>query len=220
MEQKEFVVIGLGRFGGTIVKELANMNMNVMAIDVSEEVINNFKDIATEAVIGDSTDEEMLKALGIRNFNHVIVGIGSNIQASILTTLILKELGVPTVTVKAENEYHAKVLHKIGADYIVHPERDMGKRVAHHIISDSVLDYIELSDAYSMIEFKVTKQLINKPIIDLNIRAEYGINIIAIKRSQDIIVSPPAEEYIYQEDILVLLGENKNIARFESEMIE
>lgn len=122
--KKEFAVIGLGRFGGSICKALSEEGVEVMAMDIDEDKVNEYAKIASHAVIGDSTDESVLKNLGLRNFDHVIVAIGENIQASILTTLILKELGVHTITVKAQNDYHEKVLSKIGADHIVHPERE------------------------------------------------------------------------------------------------
>src|SRR5699024_2949528 len=138
-----------GRFGGSICKELSKQGLEVLAIDKDEDVINEYSSIATHAVIADTIDEGVLKSLGIRNFDHVIVAIGDNLQASILTTLILKELGVENITTKAQNEYHEKVLSKIGADYIIHPERDMGVRIANHITSNTVLDYLELSDQHS-----------------------------------------------------------------------
>src|SRR4051794_6606429 len=131
--KKEFVVIGLGRFGGSIVHELVRLGADVMAIDVNTERVDEYAKVATQAIIADTTDEEVIKSLGVRNFEHVIIAIGENIQASILTTLILKELGVPNVTVKAQSDYHAKVLKKIGADQIIHPERDMGIRIANNL---------------------------------------------------------------------------------------
>lgn len=124
--EKEFVVIGLGRFGGSIVRELNKLDIDVMAIDSDEARVNEYADIATHAVIADSTDETVLKSLGIRNFDHVVVAIGDNIQASILTTLIAKDLGVAKVTAKAQNDYHAKVLDKIGADVVIHPGTGYG----------------------------------------------------------------------------------------------
>lgn len=157
--KKEYAVIGLGRFGGSICKALSEEGLEVMAMDMNEDRVNEYAKIASHAVIGDSTDENVLKNLGIRNFDHVIVAIGENIQASILTTIMLKELGVKMVTVKAQNDYHEKVLNKIGADRIVHPERDMGRRIAHKIISNNVLDYLELSDEYSLIEIVANSRL-------------------------------------------------------------
>ncbi|KZB91307.1 potassium transporter Trk [Bacillus sp. VT 712] len=218
--KKEFAVVGLGRFGGSICKTLSDQGMEVLAIDTDEEKVNEYASVASHAVVGDSTDEGVLKSLGIRNFDHVIVAIGDNIQASILTTLILKELGVKKITVKAQNDYHAKVLSKIGANFIVHPERDMGRRIANSMISNSVLDYLELSDEHSIVELVASKKMAGNTLIDLNIRAKYGINIVAIKRSQDIIVSPQASESIKQGDILIVIGADVNINRFENKFAD
>jgi len=216
---KAFAVIGLGRFGGSICKELTELGMEVMVIDKSEEKVNEFANLVSHAVVGDSVDETVLKSLGIRNFDHVIVAIGDDIQASILTTLMLKELGVSHITVKAQNDYHEKVLKKIGADAIVHPERDMGKRIAHNIVSNNVLDYLELSDQHSIVEIKASKKLDGKTILDLDIRVRYGITIVAIKRGQDIIVSPQATEQINTNDILIVIGADSDINRFEKKVM-
>ncbi|QRF33617.1 potassium channel family protein [Bacillus safensis] len=213
--KKEYAVIGLGRFGGSICKVLSEEGLEVMAMDMNEDRVNEYAKIASHAVIGDSTDESVLKNLGIRNFDHVIVAIGENIQASILTTIMLKELGVKMVTVKAQNDYHEKVLNKIGADRIVHPERDMGRRIAHKIISNNVLDYLELSDEYSLIEIVANSRLAGHSLLDLDIRARYGINIVAIKRGKEVIVSPLADEMIQKEDILIVIGAVADIGRFE-----
>jgi trk system potassium uptake protein len=217
--KKEFAVIGLGRFGGSIVRELAEQGLEVMAIDFKEERVNEFSMIASHAVMGDTTDESVLKGLGIRNFDHVIVAIGDDIQASILTTLILKELGVKNITVKAQNDYHEKVLLKIGADTVVHPERDMGKRIAHKMVSNSVLDYLELSDEHSIVEIVAGGGLIGHTILDLDIRARYGINIVAIKRGNEINVSPQATETIMVNDILIVIGADSDINRFEKKVM-
>ncbi|MBQ4817223.1 TrkA family potassium uptake protein [Bacillus pumilus] len=213
--KKEYAVIGLGRFGGSICKALSEEGLEVMAMDMNEDRVNEYAKIASHAVIGDSTDENVLKNLGIRNFDHVIVAIGENIQASILTTIMLKELGVKMVTVKAQNDYHEKVLNKIGADRVVHPERDMGRRIAHKIISNNVLDYLELSDEYSLIEIVANSRLAGHSLLDLDIRARYGINIVAIKRGKEVIVSPLADEMIQKEDILIVIGAVADIGRFE-----
>ncbi|RLQ95918.1 potassium channel family protein [Falsibacillus albus] len=214
--KKEFVVIGLGRFGGSICRALSDQDMEVMAIDKDEDRVNEYATIASHAVVADTTDEATLKSLGIRNFDHVIVAIGDDIQSSILTTLMLKEIGVNNITVKAQNDYHEKVLRKIGADHVVHPERDMGKRIAHNIISNSVLDYLELSDEHSIVEIAANNHLLSgKSLIDLDVRARYGLNIVAIKRGNDIIVSPQANEVIHHEDILIVIGADTDINRFE-----
>jgi trk system potassium uptake protein len=217
--KKSFAVIGLGRFGGSICRTLSEEGYEVLAIDKNEERVNNFAMIASHAAVGDTTDEAVLKSLGIRNFDHVIVAIGDDIQSSILTTLMLKELGVPHITVKAQNDYHEKVLVKIGADKVVHPERDMGRRIAHNMASSSVLDYLELSDEHSIVEIVANTKVSGNTIIDLDIRKKYGLNIVAIKRGLDIIVSPKANEEIRVNDVLIVIGTDDDIDRFERKVM-
>lgn len=217
--KREFAVIGLGRFGGSICRELSAEGMEVLAIDNDEDKINEYKNIATHAVIADSTDEATLKELGIKNIDHVIVAIGDNIQASILTTVVLTDLGIEKITVKAQNDYHEKILNKIGADQVVHPERDMGKRIAHNIISNNILDYLELSDDHSIVEVKVGKRMIGKSMIELDIRANYGCNVVAIKRDKEINVSPNADDNLRADDVLIVIGSDKDISRFEKHLV-
>lgn len=217
--KKEFVVIGLGRFGGSIVKELIELGANVMAIDISAERVDDYATIATQAIVADTTDEAALKSLGIRNFEHVVVAIGESIQASILTTLMLKEIGVKKITVKAQNDYHEKVLRKIGADQVVHPERDMGIRIANNMVSNNILDYLELSDEHSIAEIKANEKLVGFTLVDLDIRAKYGVNIVAIKRGKHILVSPQAIEKIEYEDILIVIGSDDDIHKFEKKAL-
>jgi trk system potassium uptake protein len=217
--KKEFAVIGLGRFGGSICRELCLQGMDVLAIDVNPDRVNEFKDIASHAVIADTTDENVLRDLGIRNFDHVIVAIGDNIQNSILTTLMLKELGIKKITVKAQNEHHEKILKKIGADFVVHPERDMGKKIAHNIMSSNVLDYLELSDEHSVMEIQAGEKMAGKTLIDLDIRAKYGCNVVAIKKGKNVDISPSPREVIQRGDILIVIGADKDIARFEKYLV-
>ena len=218
--KREFAVIGLGRFGASVCRELSAEGMNVLAIDILESKVNEFRHIASHAVIVDSTDEKAMKELGIRNIDHVIVAIGDDIQASILTTIILKELGVKDVTAKALSDYHEKVLKKIGADRIVHPERDMGIRLAHNMVSNNILDYLELSDQHSIVEIVARGRLAGHTVIDLDIRAKYGINIVAIKRGNDVIVSNLAREVIRKDDILIVIGADTDISRFEKKVMD
>lgn len=218
--KKQFAVIGLGRFGSSICTALSEQGMEVLAIDTDEDKINKFASIATHAVVADTTDENTLKSLGIRNFDHVIVAIGDNIQSSILTTLMLVEEGVKHITVKAQNDYHEKVLNKIGAHKVVHPERDMGIRIAHNIVSKNVLDYLELSDEYSIVELVAGKSVDGRTLIDLDIRAKYGCNIMAIKREENINVSPAATEEILKDDIVIVIGADKDIVRMEDDLFD
>lgn len=218
--KKQFAVIGLGRFGGSICRNLSEQGVEVLALDNDEDRVNEYSSIATHAVIADSTDESVLKSLGLRNFDHVIVAIGDNIQASILTTLILKEMGVPKVTAKAQNDYHEKVLRKIGADQVIHPERDMGARIAHNITSTSVLDYLELSDEHSILEVIAGRKMSGQTLVQLDVRARFGVNIVAIKESGKINVSPGADQVVEEGDILIVIGADVDIDRFKNQMLD
>lgn len=219
MKRRDFAVIGLGRFGGSICQELSMEGMEVLAIDVDEDKVNEFKNIASHAVIANSTDEATLKDLGIKNTDHVIVAIGDNIQASILTTVVLTDLDIKKITVKAQNDYHEKILNKIGANQVVHPERDMGKRIARNIISNNILDYLELSDEHSIVEAKVGGKMLGKSLMDLDIRARYGCNVVAIKHGADINVSPSAEDKLESDDVLIVIGADSNLSRFEKQLV-
>ncbi|MCG1022542.1 potassium channel family protein [Sutcliffiella horikoshii] len=213
--KKQFVVIGLGRFGGSIVEEFSTLGVEVLAIDKDEDNINKISKYATHAVQANATDEATLNSLGIRNFDHAIVSMGDDIESSILTSLLLKEMGIKQVWVKATNKYHQKVLEKIGVDRIIQPERDMAKRVAHHVVSDKIFDYIELSNNHSIAELFASKKVSNKSLTELDLRARFGCTLIGIQRNGDIIISPSADEIILEGDLLIILGRNEDIHRFE-----
>ncbi|AIQ49283.1 potassium uptake system protein [Paenibacillus sp. FSL R7-0273] len=215
MAKKQYAIIGMGRFGSSVAKALSGMGYDVLAIDTDEQRTQEISGIVTHAVSADSTDEEALRALGIRNFDVVVVAIGEDIQASILTTLILKDLGVPAILVKARNELHGKVLSKIGADKIIYPERDMGLRVAHHLASPNILDYIELSPDYSILDMKVPKQMLGKNLLELDIRARYGCNVMAIRRGDEMNITPRAEDRLADGDVLVIVGHKDNLNKLE-----
>lgn len=213
---KQFIVVGLGRFGGSVTKTLISMGYEVLAIDKDQKKVQEFSPVVTRVFQADSTDEQILKELGINNFDHAIVAIGDDLQASILTTLQLKNLGIKTVTAKAVNDLHHKVLEKVGADHIIHPERDTGVRVAHQVTSKNLIEYIELSPDYSLVEVSAPKEMDGKSLKTLNIRAKYGCNIMAIKSKENKMnVSPSAEDQVFEGDILVIIGSNKDIARLE-----
>lgn len=217
--KREYAVIGLGRFGGAICEELSVEGNKVLAIDIDEHKVNEYKNIASHAVIADTTDEQVIKDLGLKNIDHVIVAIGDNIQANILTTVILADLGIKRITVKAQNDYHEKILNKIGANHVVHPERDMGKRLAHSLISSNILDYLELSDDHSMVEVKVGRKMRGKSLVDLNIRARFGCNVVAIKQGKKMNVSPLAEYELQDNDVLIVMGADKDLSRFEKHLV-
>lgn len=215
MVKKQYAVIGMGRFGSSIAKSLYQMGFEVLAIDSSEVKIQEVDNSVTHAIQADSTEEEALRAIGIRNFDVVVVAIGQDIQASILTTLILKEMGIATIIVKAQNELHGKVLKRIGADKVIFPERDMGIRVAHHLTSPNILDYIELSDDYSIVEIKASRSMVGKNLRELDIRAKHHCNVMGIKTNDKMNIAPHAEDTIKETDVLVVVGKNADLISFE-----
>ncbi len=212
---KSFAVIGLGRFGTSVAKVLSELGNEVLAIDKDPEAIKEAATFSTYAIEADVMDESVLRDIGLRNMDAVVVSIGEDLQASIMATLIAKELGVKRVIAKAQTELHGKVLKKIGADKIIFPERDMGSRVAHNLTSRNILDYIELSPEFSILEVKALKSWAGKNLKDLRLRNKYGVNVIAIKRDKDINISPRSEDTIKDEDIVIMIGSTADVKKIE-----
>lgn len=212
---KQFAVIGLGRFGTSVALTLSKMGYDVLVADSSEEKVNNIMDHVTHAVQMDAMDEHALKALGIRNFDVVIVAIGQDIQANILVTVMLKEMGVKRVVAKAVTELHGKVLERIGTDKVVFPERDMGVRVAHALVSKNIIDQINISPDYSIVELMAPEEFINKTLAEGAIRMKHGVNVLAIRRANEVIISPGAKQIIVEGDVLVVVGRNERLKNLE-----
>ncbi|RCW73267.1 potassium channel family protein [Saliterribacillus persicus] len=213
--KKHYAIFGLGQFGGSLVESFSDMNVEVLAVDIDPTKVSEYSKLATHAVQANGIDENSLKEIGVKNVDHAFVSFGENIEASILTSLLLKEIGVPKVWAKAQNSYHHKVLTKIGVDRVMHPEREMAKRIAQHVTNDNMVDFIELSKNHSIVEILAFDKLHNKTLTDLDIRDKYGCNIIAIQRNEETIVSPPAHQIINKNDVLIIIGRNKDIERFE-----
>lgn len=214
---KQFVIFGLGRFGRSVATALAESGYEVMVVDEREEVVQDMAPLVTHAVRADSTDMDTLKALGIRNFDVAVVAIGKDMQSSIMTTLLLKEMGAPYVVAKASTEIHKRLLEKLGADRIISPEHDMGKRIAANLIAGNIIDYIQLSKDYSIMEIAILPEWANHTIVDLDIRAKHGINIIAIEKGENNIDISPSPNYTLQQgDKLVVVGPNKTLQELEA----
>lgn len=212
---KSFAVIGCGRFGSTVAKTLFELGNEVLAIDINEDIIREISEDVTQAVQADVMDETALVELGIRNFDVVIVSIGSDVEASIMATLIAKELGVEQVIAKAQNLLHGKLLKKIGADKVIYPERDMAARVAHNLTSKHILDYIEISPDYNVLELTALEKWWGKNLAELRLRNKHGINVMAIKRDETIIVAPGSDDVILEGDVVVILGGKDDITKLE-----
>lgn len=212
---KQYVVLGAGRFGASLAVKLVELGAEVMLVDRDEDLIAKYADRVTYCVQADVTDENTIQNLGIRNFDTAIISIGSDIQASILITLMIKEMGIKNILAKAQNETHAKVLYKIGADRVVFPEKEMGIKVAKNLMSAGFMDYLELSAEYSVAEIAPLKAWHNKKLSELDLRGEYGINIMAIKKGIDIKVEISAEDVIEIGDILVVVGKNTQLEKIK-----
>ena len=222
---RQFAVLGLGRFGSSVASVLAKKGYQVLAIDSNENKVQAISDEVTQAVCLDATDEKALRTIGIENVDVAIVGVGTNLEASILITLNLKEIGLKEIVCKAVSEDHKKVLEKIGSTKVVQPEHEMGKRVANSLVSTSVIEQIQLSDEASVVELISPKEFIGKSLREVDIRAKFGVTVIAVKRripsaskkeEEEIInVSPKAEDIIKKGDILVVLGSNENIDKLK-----
>lgn len=215
--ESTFAVFGLGRFGGSLVKELAAMNQEILAVDLDPEKVDYYSNYATHAVVASGYDEKALRALGVRNIDHAFVSFGEDIQSSVLTTMVLKELGIPKVWAKAHDDNHGKILEKIGADRIIHPERDMARRITHNLHSSKIIDFIELSSSFSIAEIRVTDRLIGKRLSGLDLQRKYNINFVALQRGQETILSFSDDEQIEEEDLLVVIGKNEDIDRFDTQ---
>lgn len=214
MIKQQYAVIGLGRFGTSVAQKLFDAGQEVMGIDIDEQKVEDAELIVTHAVMADSTDEDALKSIGIRNFDCVIVAIGNDMQSSILTAMLLKELGVKKVIAKALSKHHGKVLEKIGVDWIIYPERDMGERVAHQLLSPNVLNYIELPREYNIEEIKLPESMAEKSLREIDLRSKYNVSALAIVSNGDIIVSPSPDQIINKGDIVVAIGNRNDLADF------
>ncbi len=226
---KKYAVIGLGRFGFSVATTLAEKGQQVIAIDKREGLVQDLMDNVTKAVCLDASDEKAMKSVGVQNVDVAVCGIGTDLEASILVTLLLKDLGIPVVVCKADSLEHKKVLKKIGATKVILPEKDIGERIAETLISisDKVLDHIGLSGDASIIELIAPEGFVGETLRNLSIRANYGVNVIAIKKKtkaaedggdseeETINIAPQADDVIVKGDILVVFGENDKLEIFK-----
>ena len=211
---KTFVVIGLGRFGSVVATELCSLGHEVLALDTDAEKIQKLADQVTHAVVGDARDADVLRALGVRNYDCAIVATGFDVGNSTLITLNLKEAGVRQVICKAQSHVHRKVLEKIGADRVVFPEHEMGLKLAQGLSSVNVLNFIELSDDFGIVELTAPKSWQGKTLRDLDVRARYHVSVIAVRdREGELDVAPGADHVIGKDSKLVVLGRSEHINR-------
>lgn len=210
---KSFLIIGLGRFGTAVARELAELGQEVLVLDDNEENIQRIADDVTQAIVGDGSDESVLRSVGARNFDCCIVAVGSDLESSVLITVTLKDLGAKHIVAKAQNMVHAHVLERIGADRVILPESEMGQRLAQRLSRTNVVDFIGVSDEFSIVEIRPPKDWAGHSLGELNVRAKYSINVLAIRHDGKFDVTPSATQIIDAQDRMIVIGTNENVDR-------
>ena len=211
-KRKQFLVAGLGLFGTSVAVTLQGLGYEVYALDNDESLVQDLSSQLTYVVSGDASDRKTLQALPLEDIDVAVVAIG-NVERNMMTTMLLKELGIKQVVSKAINNLHGAMLSKIGADKVVYAERDMGERVAHNLISAGVMDYIDLSGEISVMRLPIPTEFIGKNLIEADLRRRYDVNVVAIKREGRTMVNPKAQEVFQPEDEIVVLGTQVGVKR-------
>ena len=211
MKHKTIAVIGLGQFGGTVAKMLASMDHEVLGVDIDPEVVQKISPFITHAIVADTTDGEAIKALALSQFDIVIVAIGDNVQANLMTSMLLKEMNMPYVVSKAENDLQGKMLKKIGVDMVIYPEYDVAQRLVQSLTRDYVMDYLQLSKNISLIEIKMPSFMVGTCLKDSNLREKYNLNAVGIRRGEDLEVPPNPITILGEDDKLLVIGNNSDL---------
>jgi trk system potassium uptake protein TrkA len=208
-------VIGLGVFGVSVALKLSYEGAEVFAIDKDEEKVKKYANFVTHAVAADVTDKDAMESIGIRNADVAVITTASDITMSVMGTMILKELGIPRVIAKAKDEMHGRILQAVGASRVVYPEKEAGERLAHSILSNNFIDLIELDPRFSILEIKAPEKVVGRTLKQIDVRAKYGVNIVAVKSADKWILTPGANDIIKQNDILVTIGSNEDLENFK-----
>lgn len=213
MAVKSYVVFGLGKFGSSVAVSLYRDGCEVLAIDLDPDLVEGIANEVTYAVRANVIDPEVFKNLGLENMDGAVVAIGDNIEASVMATILSKEAGIPYVLAKASSRTHELVLHKVGADQVVYPERDMGSRVARNMVFGRFMDTFELSDKYSLVEMKTPEDWAGRTLQELDVRGKHGINVIAAKRGEDIAINLSPNEPLRKDEVLLVVGDNQRLLK-------
>ncbi len=211
MKNKTIAVIGLGRFGTTIAKMLASMNHEVLGVDIDPDIVQKISPFVTHAIVADTTDEEAIKALALSQFDMVIVAIGGNIQANLMTSMLLKEMNITKVVAKAENSLQGKMLQKIGVDQVIYPEYDMALRLVQSLIREHVMDYLQLSKNISLIEINMPLFMVGTCLKESKLREKYNLNAVGVRRKSGLEVPPDPTAILSEEDKLLVIGNNSDL---------
>ena len=211
MKNKTIAVIGLGRFGTTVAKMLASMNHEVLGVDINPEIVQKISPYVTHAIVADTTDEEAIKALALSQFDMVIVAIGDNLQANLMTSMLLKEMNMPYVVSKAENSLQGKMLKKIGVDLVIYPEYDVAQRLVQSLTREHVMDYLQLSKNISLIEVIMPQFMVGSCLKESNLREKYNLNAVGIRRGEELEVPPNPTTVLSASDKLLVIGNNSDL---------
>ena len=209
MKKKQYLVIGLGRFGSAVAITLAQQGMEVLAVDRDMERVEAHRSLLTEVIRADAMEKSVLEQIGAGNYNAAIVTIGEDIKASGTVTMHLKDLGAKNVIVKAYDSFHGRMLTKLGADKVIFPERDMGQRIAHNLVSEKILDFIELSPDYSLVEMRPNPEWVGKTLGELRLRAQHRINVVAVRSGEHVNAMPDINTRIEQGDVMLVVSQTK-----------
>lgn len=215
--KKSFLIVGLGRFGQAVAEELAKQNADVMAIDNREEAVIEASENVEHCMICDSTNENAMRQLGLDHINHAIVTIGDNVEATILTTIILKEIGIKKISVRVDNEYYTKIMQKLGADEIIFPEKIAGVRYANSVISDTFVDYFNISDDYALVQISIVSSFKPRTLVELDSRNKYDVSIVSIKRHNKVFI-PKGSDSILPDDEILVIGVKNKITKFDQQI--
>ena len=205
-KKTQYLVVGLGRFGSAVATTLAKQGMQVLAIDRSMESVEAHRSLLTDVLRADATDEGALRQLGAGNFDVAIVNIGDDVKSSCVATMHLKELGVPYIVAKAYDDFHGRMLTRLGADKVIFPERDMGQRVAHNLVSEKIMDFIELSPDYSLMEMRPRPEWVGVPLRELNLRGKHRINVVAVRSGGQVNAMPQPDTVIGADDVMLVVS--------------
>lgn len=214
---KSFIVFGLGRLGSTVAKTLYNMHNDVLAVDMNPERVKYMSENVTTAIEADLMDEDVFDDLGLSNFDCAVIAIGSSLDSAIMATIACVEAGIPLIVAKAPTKRYGHILKRLGAHTIIYPEIDMGMRLAKQLTDNGITDYFELSDDYGIIEYEVSENWIGKSIRDLQLRRDFHVNVIAIRRAKDLIVRHVAEEVLNRNDIIIFFGSDDDLKKLQHE---
>lgn len=211
MKKKEFMIVGLGQLGKNLVRSLYNSDIDLLVIDKDSSKLEEIEEMAVQAICADASKEEILNQIEINSFDGAIVTMGNDIESSVKIVMHLSEMGMPFIMAKATSEFEGRILRKVGADKVIFPEREVGIRLGKEIAFGNYYDSLDLSDTYSITDLNLPDEWINKSIMQLNLRKTYGLNVIGIRRDDELIINPGPNEVFCDEDVLIVLGSNEDI---------